>query len=67
MSSDCNLTDLSSEDWEDLESAYTHDTPDYESDQDFQVARNDSNSPNTTPPRRTYAQVLGGQQQEAQE
>ena len=69
MTSD-NLSDFSEEDWEDLESAYTHDTLDYELDRDLKllrVARNDSDSsassspsttPSTTPPQRTYAQAL---------
>jgi hypothetical protein len=64
MTSD-NLSDFSEEDWEDLESAYTHDTLDYELGRDLkllQVARNDSDSdassPSTTPPQRTYAQAL---------
>jgi len=68
MTSD-NLS-VFSEDWEDLESAYTHDTLDYELDRDLkllQIARNDSDSsassspstsPSTTPPQRTYAQAL---------
>jgi hypothetical protein len=63
MTSD-NLS-VCSEDWEDLESAYTHDTLDYELDRDLKLlrmARNDSNSsassPSTTPPQRTYAQAL---------
>ena len=60
-----NLSDFSEEDWEDLESAYTHDTLDYELNQDLKLlraARDDSDScassPSTTPPRRTYAQAL---------
>ena len=60
-----NLSVFSEEDWEDLESAYTHDTLDYELGRDLEllrVARNDSGSsvspPSTTPPRRTYAQAL---------
>ena len=60
-----NMSDFSEEDWEDLESAYTHDTIDYELDRDLKVlraARTDSDSsassPSTTPPRRTYAQAL---------
>ena len=64
MTSD-NLSVFSEEDWEDLESAYTHDTTDYELDQDLKllrVARDDSGpgapSPSTTPPHRTYAQAL---------
>ena len=65
MTSD-NLSVFSEEDWEDLESAYTHDTLDYELDRDLKflrVARNDSDSsaassPSTTPPQRTYAQAL---------
>ncbi|KAF9652269.1 hypothetical protein BDM02DRAFT_2899345 [Thelephora ganbajun] len=64
MTSD-NLSVFSEEDWEDLESAYTHDTLDYELDRDLRllrIARNDSDSstssPSTTPPQRTYAQAL---------
>lgn len=64
MTSD-NLSVFSEEDWEDLESAYTHDTLDYELDRDLKllrIARNDSDStassPSTTPPQRTYAQAL---------
>ena len=67
MTSD-NLSVFSQEDWEDLESAYTHDTLDYELDRDLKLlrmARNHSNSstpststPSTTPPQRTYAQAL---------
>jgi len=60
-----NLSDFSEEDWEDLESAYTHDTIDYELDQDLKLLRatrsaSDSGtpSPSSTPPRRTYAQAL---------
>ena len=68
MTSD-NLS-VFSEDWEDLESAYTHDALDHELDRDLkllQIARNDSDSdassspsasPSTTPPQRTYAQAL---------
>ena len=65
MTSD-NLSVFSEEDWEDLESDYTHDTLDYELDRDLKllrVARADSDSsaspsPSTTPPQRTYAQAL---------
>jgi len=65
MTSD-NLSVFSEEDWEDLESAYTHDTLDYELDRDLKllrVARGDSDSsasssPSSTPPRMTYAQAL---------
>ena len=64
MTSD-NLSVFSEEDWSDLESAYTHDTLDYQLDRDLQllrVARSDpdsgSSSPSTTPPQRTYAQAL---------
>ena len=69
MTSD-DFSVFSEEDWEDLESAYTHDTLDYELDRDLKllrVARNDSDSstssspstsPSTTPPQRTYAQAL---------
>jgi len=65
MTSD-NLSDFSEEDWEDLESAYTHDTLDYELDRDLKllrIARQDSDSsstssPSSTPPHRTYAQAL---------
>ena len=60
-----NLSVFDEEDWEDLESAYTHDTLDYELDRDLKLlrmARNDSDSssssPSTTPPQRTYAQAL---------
>lgn len=77
MTSD-NLSVFDGDDWEDLESAYTHDTIDYELDRDLKllrVARNDpdsgSPSPSTTPPQLTYAQALakkrstavGGRQQ----
>lgn len=57
---------FSGEDWEDLESTHS---PGYELDQDLnilQLAPNDSNPPSTTPPRMTYAQVLGGQLGEGQ-
>ena len=64
MTSD-DLNAFDEEDWEDLESAYTHDTLDYELDRDLKLlrmARNDSDSsassPSTTPPQRTYAQAL---------
>jgi hypothetical protein len=64
MTSD-DLSVFSEEDWSDLESAYTHDTLDYQLDRDLQllrVARSDpdsgSSSPSTTPPQRTYAQAL---------
>jgi len=64
MTSD-DLSVFSEEDWEDLESAYTHDTLDYELDRDLKLlraARNGSDSsdssPSTTPPQRTYAQAL---------
>ena len=65
MTSD-NLSTFSEEDWEDLESAYTHDTLDYELDRDLKLLRiargdsgsNASTSPSTTPPQRTYAQAL---------
>jgi len=62
-----NLSVFSEEDWEDLESAYTHDTLDYELDRDLRLlplVRHDSDSssaassPSTTPPQRTYAQAL---------
>ena len=60
-----NLSVFDEEDWEDLESAYTHDTLDYELDRDLKLlrmARGDSestgSSPSTTPPQRTYAQAL---------
>jgi len=60
-----NLSVFSGEDWEDLESAYTHDTSDYDLDRDpklLRVTRDDSgssaSSPSTTPPQRTYAQAL---------
>jgi hypothetical protein len=65
MTSD-NLSTFSGEDWEDLESAYTHDTLDYELDRDLKLLRvagedsgsSASTSPSTTPPQRTYAQAL---------
>ena len=60
-----NMSDFSEEDWEDLESAYTHDTIDYELDRDLKLLRatrsdsdSSASSPSTTPPRRTYAQAL---------
>ena len=60
-----NMSDFDEEDWEDLESAYTHETIDYELDRDLKLlraARSDSDSsassPSSTPPRRTYAQAL---------
>ena len=64
MTSD-DFSVFSEEDWEDLESAYTHDTLDYELGRDLELlraARHDSDSsassPSTTPPKRTYAQAL---------
>ncbi|KAF9783220.1 hypothetical protein BJ322DRAFT_142182 [Thelephora terrestris] len=60
-----DLSLLIEEDWEDLESAYTHDTLDHELDRDLKLlrmARSDSGSRvsflSTTPPQRTYAQAL---------
>jgi len=64
MASD-DLSVFSEEDWEDLESAYTHDTLDYELDRDLKLLRvarsgsdSSASSPSTTPPQRTYAQAL---------
>jgi hypothetical protein len=60
MASD-TLSAFGEEDWEDLESVYTHDTLDYELDRDMgllHVTRDDPESPSTTPPQKTYAQVL---------
>jgi len=69
-----NLSVFSEEDWEDLESAYTHDTIDYELDRDLKllrVARSNSDSssapspstPSMTPPQRTYAQALSNRRE----
>lgn len=63
MTSD-DFSDFSEEDWEDLESPYTHGTLD-ELDQGLkliraarQVSGSGTPSPSTTPSRRTYAQAL---------
>ena len=61
MASDA-LSAFGEEDWEDLESVYAHDIIDYELDRDLNllhVARYDPDFLPTTPPQRTYAQVLG--------
>ncbi|KAF9788712.1 hypothetical protein BJ322DRAFT_656213 [Thelephora terrestris] len=69
-----NLSVFSEDDWEDLESAYTHETLDYELDRDLKLlrmARDDSDSsassPSTTPPQRTYAQALANKRCHADE
>lgn len=58
MTSD-DLGVLSEEDWEDLGSTLTLDNELDRYLKLLRVARNDSNFPFTTPPRMTYAQVLG--------